>query len=389
ALNELLCEEHSSMAWAPRCQVKLKNCGLSEISCDYLAAALKSNPSHLRQLDLSNDSLSLNKNKLQDPGVKHLCGFLESPGCKLETLRSVNCKLSKRSFEALSEILSSPSNHLRELDLSSNYLQDSELDLLCVGLKSPDCKLETLRLRSCGLSEISCDYLAAALKSNPSHLRELDLTSNYNLQDPGVKHLCGFLESPGCKLETLRLADCGLSGTHCEVVASALKSIPSHLTELDMSENKLQDSAVKLLCAGLESPNCRLETLRLWSCGLSEISCDYLAAALKSNPSHLRELDLSDNYKLQDPGVKHLCGFLESPGCKLETLRSVSILWSCGLSEISCDYLAAALKSNPSHLRELDLRNNNNLQDPGVKHLCGFLESPGCKLETLRSVSMF
>ncbi|XP_039871053.1 uncharacterized protein LOC120723589 [Simochromis diagramma] len=47
-----------------------------------------------------------------------------------------DCKLSKRSFEALSEILSSPSNHLRELDLSSNKLQDSGLDLLCVGLKS-------------------------------------------------------------------------------------------------------------------------------------------------------------------------------------------------------------------------------------------------------------
>ncbi|KAL4008373.1 hypothetical protein ACER0C_002225 [Sarotherodon galilaeus] len=54
------------------------------------------------------------------------------------------CKLSRRSFEALSEILSSSSNHLRELDLSLNKLQNSELDLLCVGLKSPDCKLETL-----------------------------------------------------------------------------------------------------------------------------------------------------------------------------------------------------------------------------------------------------
>uniref|UniRef100_A0AAZ1XQS1 NACHT domain-containing protein n=1 Tax=Oreochromis aureus TaxID=47969 RepID=A0AAZ1XQS1_OREAU len=133
------------------------------------------------------------------------------------------CDLSERIVEALSEILSSPSNHLRELDLSWNKLQDSELDLLCVGLKSPHCKLETLRVGvlsvcnmltlfsmlcrgicDCGLSKISCDYLAEALKSNPSHLRELDLSSN-NLQGSGVKHLCGFLESPGCKLETLRL----------------------------------------------------------------------------------------------------------------------------------------------------------------------------------------
>uniref|UniRef100_A0AAZ1XNZ7 NACHT domain-containing protein n=1 Tax=Oreochromis aureus TaxID=47969 RepID=A0AAZ1XNZ7_OREAU len=153
----------------------------------------------------------------------------------------------------------------------------------------------------------------------------------------------------------------------------ALKSNPSHLTELDMGGNNLQDSAVKVLCAGLESPNCRLETL----------SCDYLAAALKSNPSHLRELDLSKN-NLHDSGLKQLCDYLESPGCGLETLR----LKGCGLSDISCDYLAAALKSNPSHLRELDL-SKNSLQDSGVKQLCGFLESPGCGLETLRSVTMF
>ena len=59
-----------------------------------------------------------------------------------------------------------------------------------------------------------------------------------------------------------RLGGCRLSETHWEVMASALKSDPSHLRELGLRKNNLQDSGVKLLCSGLESPNCGLETLR-------------------------------------------------------------------------------------------------------------------------------
>ncbi|XP_047216129.1 protein NLRC3-like [Girardinichthys multiradiatus] len=115
-------------------KVLLKNCNLSERSCEVLASVLSSQSSNLKEMDLSN-------NKLQDSGVELLSSGLKSPNCKLETLRLRSCNLSGRTCEVLSSVLSSQSCCLREVDLQNNNLQDS-------GEKLPsgsDCTLEIFR----------------------------------------------------------------------------------------------------------------------------------------------------------------------------------------------------------------------------------------------------
>uniref|UniRef100_A0A667Y4Y0 Protein NLRC3-like n=1 Tax=Myripristis murdjan TaxID=586833 RepID=A0A667Y4Y0_9TELE len=181
------------------------------------------------------------------------------------------------------------------------------------------------------LSDIHCSALAYMLQMSEEVLNELDLKA-YNTSEEGRLRLIPAVRN--CRKARL---------THCETVASTLKFSP-YLTELDLSENQLKDSGVELLSAGLESPNCRLETLRLSDCRLTRSSCACLASALKSNP-HLTELDLSENC-LQDSGVELLSALVESPHCSVLCVFSPSD---------ACDL---TLDPNTAH-RELRLSEDN------------------------------
>ncbi|KAM9545607.1 NLR family CARD domain-containing protein 3-like isoform 9-T10 [Salvelinus alpinus] len=224
-------------------------------------------------------------------------------------------KLSPAQWSALVFVLLTSEKELGVFDLKKYSRSEEGLLRLLPVVKAS----RVVLLSGCLVTEEGCASLVSALRSNLSHLRELDLSNN-DLKDSGVKLLSAGLENPHCKLETLRLSGCGVTEEGCASLVSVLSSNPSHLRELDLSNNDLKDSGVKLLSDGLGNPHCKLETLRLSGCGVTEEGCASLVSALRSNSSHLRELDLSYNHP-GDSGVRLLSAGLEDPHCRLEKLN--------------------------------------------------------------------
>uniref|UniRef100_A0A3P8NWS8 B30.2/SPRY domain-containing protein n=1 Tax=Astatotilapia calliptera TaxID=8154 RepID=A0A3P8NWS8_ASTCA len=207
------------------------------------------------------------------------------------------------------------------------------------------------RLSSCNLSEKSCEDLLSVISSQSCSLRELDLSTN-SLNDSAVK-----------------LNICELSEENCKALSSVLSS---HLRELDLSNSDLQDSGVKLLSTGLKSSQSAVETLSLSGCLITEEGCTSLASALSSNPSRLRELDLSYNHpgdsgmKLLDDGLKDpddgsitaagLCLFSPSDSCQL-TIDTNTVNTKLQLSDNNRKVThVEKVQSYPDHPDRFDVR---------------------------------
>ncbi|KAM3849250.1 NACHT, LRR and PYD domains-containing protein 3-like [Diretmus argenteus] len=112
--------------------------------------------------------------------------------------------LSPAQWSALVFILLSSKEELEVFDLKKYSPSEEGLLWFLPVVKAS----KRAVLSGCQLSERSCEALASVLSSKSSSLRDLDLSNN-NLQDSGVKLLSTGLGNPDCKLETLGSADLG------------------------------------------------------------------------------------------------------------------------------------------------------------------------------------
>ncbi|KAK7883857.1 hypothetical protein WMY93_026980 [Mugilogobius chulae] len=133
--------------------------------------------------------------------------------------------------------------------------------------------------------------------------------------DPSETALLRLL--PVVKASTKAIVSgCELSPLSCERLASVLSS--SSVTYLDLSYNDLQDTGVELLCDALKNAPCRLKTLRLSGCLVSERGGAALVSVLSSSHSSLSELDVSFNHL--GPSAERLKELKEDPHCPLQSV---------------------------------------------------------------------
>ncbi|XP_038656780.1 NACHT, LRR and PYD domains-containing protein 3-like isoform X1 [Scyliorhinus canicula] len=323
------------------------------------------------------EELRLDHNNLGDSGVKLLSASLRNPDCKIQKLKLYHRADTDSCAEDLASTLNT-NQSLTDLDLSWSNLRNSGVKLLSVVLMNSHSKIQKLKLDNNSLTDSCAEHLASTHISDiidiNQSLTDLDLSHN-NLGDSGVKLLSVALRNPDCKIQKLNLYHNALAHSCAEDLTSALSTNRS-LLELDLGDNKLGDSGVKLLSVVLRDPDCKIQKLNLCRNKLTSSSAEELNLTDSTNQP-LMDLELSSN-TLGDSGVQVQSVALRNPDCKIQKLK----LDHNTLSGSCAEDLASTHSINQS-LTDLDL-SHNNLGDSGVKLLSLALGNPDCRIQKLK-----
>ena len=151
--------------------------------------------------------------------------------------------IGAKGAKHLKELLLTDGSMLQFLDVSGNFIGDKGMYQISLGLKK-NTRIEVLNLAQNGISSFGIDFMQEALIQNEeNNLVELNISNN-KFGILGVSYLKRYLTHDNCKLTSLEVSSCGISGKGALNFFLALKYCYK-LESVNMSFNNLSDTNVR------------------------------------------------------------------------------------------------------------------------------------------------
>ena len=300
---------------------------------------------------------------------------------QLECLSLTECGISSRQIKVLCHFFNKDHcTKLRVLNLEGNPIGDEAASVLCHTLVNGLRGLTSLEISNCSLTHQCIHSLCKALQDERCQLTDVHLTFNA-IGDTGARELLeNGLIHEHCKLTTLSLWGCSLTNQCISSLCKALQDERCQLTDVDLGTNVIgDDGARELFENGLTHKHCKLTRLSLWDSSLTNQCISSLFKALQDARCQLTDVDLSKNAIDDEYAGELFENGLTHEHCKLTKLS----LGDCLLTNQCIPSLCKALQDEGCQLTEVDLLDNDIGDKGALKLFENGLRNEHCKLKRL------
>ena len=296
---------------------------------------------------------------------------------ELTMLDVESCELTSQSITSLCKALQDERCQLTCLSLIDNKIGDDGARILFEeALGQEHCKLNELYLRKCALTDHCVPAMVKSLQNKRCQLTVLSLGQNEKIGDAGACML--FEEALGqehCKLTELDLSVCALTDHCVPAMVKALQNERCQLTGLSLWSNKLDDDGACILFEeALGQEHCKLTTLDLGYCALTDNCVPAMVKALQDERCQLTYLSLKGNVIGDDRARMLFEKALGQEHCKLTKLD----LSHCALTDQCVPALVETLQDERCRLTTLNL-DGNDFSEDGEKLLRNVETYQTCK----------